>query len=142
MVGKMFVVLVILSMISPVFADRRETYFDQQQFHIEEIEREDGEISIEFSVPVNPDSVAGENILVDGKPLPPETAFFFNRRGDKLLIREPSQWRGKRLCIQFKEVAAASGKILEELPAFHLYPDDGFERDELDEVDWCHHYEE
>ncbi len=137
---KLSVLLLSILLISPVLADRREAYFGSRSLFIEDIERDEGEIAIDFSVPVNPDSVSGGAILVDGKPLPPEARIIFNRRGDKMVIREVSQWRGRMLCLEIRNLVATTGNDMIPMAAFHLWPDDEIEGDELDEVDWCYHY--
>lgn len=137
---KLSVILLLVFILSPVFADRRDAYFENRSFFIKDVERDDGEISIEFSVPINPDSVAGGSILVDGMPLPLEARIIFNRRGDKMVIREIPQWRGRVLCLEIRNLVATTGIAMVPMAAFHLWPGGEIEGDELDEVDWCHHY--
>ena len=115
----------------PTFSDRWHSHFANSPFYIEEIERDDGEISLEFSVPVNPESVIRENILVNGKPLPEESRIFFNRRGDELVIRELPEWRGRVLSIAVKGVVSFHGQLMEPLSTFSLGPDDELEWDEI-----------
>lgn len=115
----------------PLFGDRRDAYFENKPFYIEEIERDDGEISFDFSVPVNPESVTREKILVEGKPLPDSVSFFFNRRGDELVIRELPEWRGRVLSIAVKGVVSFHGQLMEPLSTFSLGPDDELEWDEI-----------
>ncbi len=123
----------------PTFSDRWHSHFANSPFYIEEIERDDGEISLEFSVPVNPESVIRENILVNGKPLPEESRIFFNRRGDEMEIQELPEWWSKTLCVEIRNLRSAVGQEMRRLPAFHLGPDDEVE---WDEVYWCHHYQQ
>lgn len=137
---KLSVILLSVLLLLPVFADRREAYFENRSLFIEDIERDDGEIAIDFSVPVNPDSVSGGAILIDGKPLPPEARIIFNRRGDKMVIRELPQWRRRMLCLEIRNLVATTGNGMVPMAAFHLWPEDEIEGDELDEVDWCYHY--
>lgn len=122
----------LIMVLLPVFGDRRDAYFENKPFCIEEIERDDGEISFDFSVPVNPESVTREKILVEGKPLPDSVSFFFNRRGDELVIRELPEWWNKVLLMNITGLASYDGQIMGELPAFQLGPDDEVEWDTLD----------
>lgn len=127
-----------MAVLFPTFADRWDSYFGGHSFYIEEIERDDGEISLDFSIPVNPEFVVRENILVDGKPLPAQVKFFFNRRGDEMKILELPEWRNKVLCMEITGLVSYDGQQMREFPAFHLGPDDEVEWDELD---WCQHYQ-
>ena len=122
-----FVILLILSLLSPVFADRHSSYYEKQNFYIEECEREDGKISIEFSIPVHPESVTRENILINGRALPEAIQFFFNRRGDKVVFSELPQWQDEILCIEISGLTSYSGSPMIPLPAFYLAPDDEFD---------------
>ena len=122
-----FVILLILSLLSPVFADRHSSYYEKQNFYIEECEREDGKISIEFSIPVHPESVTRENIRINGLPLPENIQIFFNRRGDRLLFSELPQWQDKILCIEISGLTSYLGSSMRPLPAFYLAPDDEFD---------------
>lgn len=139
---KILLLFLLVFTFSSLFADRKDSYFEGQNFFVEECERDDGEISINFSVPVNPESVTRENIRINGEPLPEGVSFFFNRRGDEVMFSELPQWRGRVICVQILNLASSSGRAMVPLAAFHLSPDDGFEWDELDEVDWCQHYAE
>lgn len=122
-----FVILLILSLLSPVFADRHSSYYEKQNFYIEECERENGKISIEFSIPVHPESVTRENIRINGRALPEAIQFFFNRRGDKVVFSELPQWQDEILCIEISGLTSYSGSPMIPLPAFYLAPDDEFD---------------
>ena len=122
-----FLILMILSFVSPVCADRHSSYYKKQNFYIEECEREDGKISIEFSIPVAPESVKRENIRVNGLPLPENIQFLFNRRGDSLVFSELPQWRDEILCIEISNITSYLGNPMMPLAAFYLAPDDEFE---------------
>lgn len=122
-----FLILMILSFVSPVCADRLSSYYEKQNFYIEECEREDGKISIEFSIPVHPESVTRENIRINGLPLPKAIQFFFNRRGDRVLFSELPQWQNEILCIEISSVTSCLGDPMIPIPAFYLAPDDELE---------------
>lgn len=138
---KIILFFLMLVVLLPAFADRRESYFGGHSFYIEEIDRDDGEISLDFSIPVNPESVVRESILVDGKPLPAQAKFFFNRRGDEMKILELPEWRNKVLCIEIIGLASYDGQRMKGFPAFHLGPDDEVELEDLDELDRCQHHQ-
>ena len=120
-------ILLILFLVSPAFADRHSSYYEKQVFYIEECERDDGKISIEFSIPVAPESVKKENIRVNGVPLPENIQFLFNRRGDSLVFSELPQWRDEILCIEISNLTSSLGNPMMPLAAFYLGPDDEFE---------------
>ncbi len=120
-------ILLILFLVSPAFADRHSSYYEKQVFYIEECERDDGKISIEFSIPVAPESVKKENIRVNGVPLPENIHFLFNRRGDSLVFSELPQWRDEILCIEISNITSYLGNPMMPLAAFYLGPDDEFE---------------
>lgn len=120
-------ILLILFLVSPAFADRHSSYYEKQVFYIEECERDDGKISIEFSIPVAPESVKRENIRVNGLPLPENIQFLFNRRGDSLVFSELPQWRDEILCIEISNITSSLGNPMMPLAAFYLGPDDEFE---------------
>ena len=120
-------ILLILFLVSPAFADRHSSYYEKQVFYIEECERDDGKISIEFSIPVAPESVKKENIRVNGVPLPENIQFLFNRRGDSLVFSELPQWRDEILCIEISNLTSYLGNPMMPLAAFYLGPDDEFE---------------
>lgn len=122
-----FLILMILSFVSPVCADRHSSYYEKQNFYIEECEREDGKISIEFSIPVHPESVTRENIRIDGLPLPENIQIFFNRRGDRVMFSELPQWQNETLCIEISGLTSYLGSPMIPLPTFYLAPDDEFE---------------
>lgn len=122
-----FLILMILSFVSPVCADRHSSYYEKQNFYIEECEREDGKISIEFSIPVHPESVTRENIRIDGLPLPENIQIFFNRRGDRVMFSELPQWQNETICIEISGLTSYLGSPMIPLPAFYLAPDDEFE---------------
>lgn len=122
-----FLILMILSFVSPVCADRHSSYYEKQNFYIEECEREDGKISIEFSIPVHPESVTRENIRINGLPLPENIQIFFNRRGDRVMFSELPQWQNETICIEISGLTSYLGSPMIPLPAFYLAPDDEFE---------------
>lgn len=122
-----FLILMILSFVSPVCADRHSSYYEKQNFYIEECEREDGKISIEFSIPVHPESVTRENIRINGLPLPENIQIFFNRRGDRVMFSELPQWQNETLCIEIIGLTSYLGSPMIPLPAFYLAPDDEFD---------------
>ncbi|MBO5691566.1 MAG: hypothetical protein J6R96_06890 [Spirochaetaceae bacterium] len=122
-----FLILMILSFVSPVCADRHSSYYEKQNFYIEECEREDGKISIEFSIPVHPESVTRENIRINGLPLPENIQIFFNRRGDRVMFSELPQWQNETICIEISGLTSYLGSPMIPLPAFYLAPDDEFD---------------
>jgi hypothetical protein len=123
----MLLILLILSCISPVCADRYSPYYEKQGFYIEECERDDGKISIDFSIPVHPESVTRENIRINGLPLPENIQIFFNRRGDTVLFNELPQWHKEILSVEICNLVSYLGNPMVPLPAFYLAPDDEFE---------------
>lgn len=127
MTKRVFLILMILSFVSPVCADRHSSYYEKQNFYIEECEREDGKISIEFSIPVQPESVTRENIRINGLPLPKNIQIFFNRRGDRVMFSELPQWQNETICIEISGLTSYLGSPMIPLPAFYLAPDDEFE---------------
>ncbi len=125
-----FLILMILSFVSPVCADRHSSYYEKQNFFIEECERDDGNISIEFSIPVHPESVTRENIRINGLPLPKNIQIFFNRRGDRVMFSELPQWQNETICIEISGLTSYLGSPMIPLAAFYLAPDDEFDRED------------
>ena len=83
MKGKIVLFLLFLLGIS-LWADN---YFPEKQvYYIEQIERDDGELSFDFAVPIDPASVTSESIYVNDEPLPADIKIYFNRRGDEMKI--------------------------------------------------------
>ena len=116
----------------------RNTYASAGYFYIEEIERENGEIEIEFNIPADPRSVRPECVIIDGKPLTKdELSVKFSRRGDKIVITELPQWKNKVIGIRLSGIRAADGTVLEELPPVFIDEDQEYEReDDLEYVYW------
>lgn len=108
-------------------------YFDNQSLYIKEIERDDGEISIDFLVSVNPASITHENIYVNEKPLPKGTRIYFNRRGDEMKIREPREWKNKIIYLELRNILSSSGKDISPNVVIRLFPEDEIE---FGEPDW------
>lgn len=133
MKGKIIFLLLLLLGI-PLWAD--DYYPRNQAFYIEEIEREDGEISFDFAVPIDPTSVTSENIYVNNQPLPADVRIYFNRRGDEMKIREPVQWRNKVITLEIKKLRSASGKDITPSMVFRLRPDEEIELDDWYDDDW------
>lgn len=133
MKGKIIFLLLLLLGI-PLWAD--DYYPRSQAFYIEEIEREDGEISFNFAVPIDPTSVTSENIYVNNQPLPADVRIYFNRRGDEMKIREPLQWRNKVITLEIKKLRSASGKDITPSMVFRLRPDEEIELDDWYDDDW------
>lgn len=123
-----FLLLILLGM--PLWSDG--DYSNSHVSYIEEIEREDGEISFNFAFPIDPTSVTGENIYVNDEPLPADIRIYFNRRGDEMKIREPVQWRNKVISLEIKRLRSVTGEDLTPSMVFRLRPDDEIELDDFD----------
>lgn len=130
MKGKIVLFLLFLLGIS-LWADN---YFPEKQvYYIEQIERDDGELSFDFAVPIDPASVTSESIYVNDESLPADIKIYFNRRGDEMKIREPIQWRGKVIRLEIKKLRSVTGEDISPSMVFHLGPD---EEIEMDDFDW------
>lgn len=105
-------------------------------FYVDEIEREDGEIEIEFNMPFKPESVTNENILINNEPLPHEAHISFNRRNTKIKIRESHIWAHKEISLEIKNILSINDLEMQKLPALYLRHDDEYERDEPHKVRW------
>lgn len=116
--------------------NERNPYARFKIFYIDEIEREDGEIEIEFNMPFNPESVSRENILINDVPLPPHVTMSFNRRGNKINIKEIPEWRAKQIIIEIKNIRSTNDLEMQQLPAFYLWYDDSYEWEEPHKVRW------
>lgn len=116
--------------------NERNPYTNFHIFYVDEIEREDGVIEIEFNMPFNPESVTSENIFIDNEPLPSHATMSFNRRGNKIHIREITEWQGQQIIIEIKNIRSINDLEMQQLPAFYLGYDDDFEWDELHKVRW------
>lgn len=117
----------------PTFSESGYTCFKNQTIYIEEIERDDGEISIDFAVSINPASVTHENIYINNNPLPKGVRIHFNRRGDEMKIRELRAWRNELIYLELRKVLSATGEDISPHVVFRLFPDDEVE---FDEPDW------
>lgn len=116
--------------------NERNPYTNFHIFYVDEIEREDGVIEIEFNMPFNPESVTSENILINNEPLPSNATMSFNRRGNKIHIREITEWQGQQIIIEIKNIRSINDLEMQQLPAFYLGYDDDFEWDEQNKVRW------
>ena len=104
-------------------------------FYIEEIEREDGKIEIEFNAPVDPRTVSAKSFVVNGAPLPASAAFKLSRKGNKVELMEAAEWRGKALSIEVADLYSVNGTVIETLPPIFLGEDDEYKRkDDLKDV--------
>ena len=63
----------------------RNTYASAGYFYIEEIERENGEIEIEFNIPADPRSVRPECVIIDGKPLTKDEFAFLEDTAERMM---------------------------------------------------------
>ncbi len=117
----------------------RNPYSHVSRFYVDEIEREHGEIVIEFNIPVNPDSVTPQSIRINSQDLPPEAKIRYNRKGDKITVWEIPEWINRKICIEISGLRSYNNIPMEKLPPLHLKDDDEFERDDWDECEWCEH---
>lgn len=117
--------------------NERNPYANFRIFYIDEIERDDGEIEIEFNMPFNPESVLRENILINDAPLPPHVPMSFNRRGNKINIKEMPEWSGQEIVIEIKKIRSINDLEMQQLDAFYLGNDDSYEWDEPHKVRWA-----
>ncbi len=115
----------------------RNDYSHISYFYIEEIERDNGVIEIEFNSPLDPATVTPERILINNKPFPNAANIRHSRKGDKLELIEDASWRQDIISIQLKGICSISGVEIESLPPVFLYTDQEYEReDDLDFVYW------
>ena len=109
---------------------RHNVYGRYHIFCVDEIEREDGQIVIEFNMPVNPATVTASAIRVNGMPLPHAVRIRYNRRGDKIILSEIPAWRRKRITLEISGVRSYNDILMEEIPVVYLWDDDEWERDD------------
>ncbi len=115
----------------------RNAYSFILYFYIDEIEREDGKIEIEFNAPVDPRTVSVDKFLINGKPLPANARYKLSRKGNKIEIAEPPEWRGKTVSIEVVNLHSINGTVIETIPPIFLGEDDEYERDDdLEYVYW------
>lgn len=98
---------------------------------MEEIEREDWQIIIEFSIPINPETVTRDSIIINGEPLPSDVNFLFDRKGIKMAIYEHPQWADKIITIEIKNIMSYNNEVMiTPLSPVRLRPDDEYEWDD------------
>lgn len=115
----------------------RNNYAAQSYFYIDEIEREDGEITIEFNMPADPGTLTPAAFLINGEPLPNSVYMRFSRKANKVEIKELPEWRHTVISVQAVGVYTVSGIKIENIPPIYLAEGDEYERDEdLDYVYW------
>ena len=108
----------------------RNSYSFITYFYIEEIEREDGKIEIEFNAPVDPRAVSAKNFIINGEPLPASAAFKLSRKGNKVEIMEAAEWRRQALSIEVVDLYSVNGTAIETIPPIFLEEDEEYERDD------------
>ena len=115
----------------------RNAYSFVTYFYIDEIERDDGKIEIEFNAPVDPRTVSAEKFLINGKPLPPSAHCRLSRKGNKIEIAEAPEWRGRTVSIEVAGLRSVNGTEIETIPPIFLGDDEEYERDDdLEFVYW------
>ncbi len=106
-------------------------------FYIDEIEREDGELEIEFNSAVHPDSISRKNFIINGEYLPEGTSFKISRKGTKIVIQELPEWRNETISIEVHDLMSVNGTAIEQIPPVFMDDGDEYERDEdLEFVYW------
>ena len=106
-------------------------------FYIEEIEREDGEMELEFNWPLDPASVSAGCIFIDGQPMSGDVPYRISRKGTKILIPEPEDWRGRTVAVEVRGLLSANGTEIETIPPVFLGDGQEYERDDdLEFVYW------
>ena len=115
----------------------RNAYSFVTYFYIDKIEREDGKIEIEFNAPVDPRAVSAESFIINGEPLLANARYKLSRKGNKVEIIEPAEWRGKEVSIEVAGLRSVNGAAIETIPPIFLGEDDEYERDDdLEYVYW------
>lgn len=106
-------------------------------FYIDEIEREDGEIEIEFNTAVDPASVSRESFRINGEPLPDNLPYKLSRKGTKIVIPEIPAWWNRTISIEVVGVLSVNGTEIERIPPIFMDHGDEYEREEdLEFVYW------
>ena len=115
----------------------RNAYDFITYFYINEIEREDGELEIEFNSAVHPDSISRKNFIINGEYLPEGTSFKISRKGTKIVIQELPEWRNETISIEVHDLMSVNGTAIEQIPPVFMDDGDEYERDEdLEFVYW------
>ena len=120
----------------------RNAYSFVTYFYIEEIERDDGKIEIEFNAPVDPRTVSAKSFIINGEPLPARIAFKLSRKGNKVEIMEAAEWRGRVVSIEVVDLYSVNGTAIETIPPIFLEEDEEFERDDDLESVYMRWYDE
>ncbi len=106
-------------------------------FYIDEIEREDGELEIEFNAAVDPETISRKNFIINGKYLPEEASYKISRKGTKIVIKELPSWRNETISIEVVDLMSANGTTIEQIPPIFINDGEEYERDEdLEFVYW------
>ena len=115
----------------------RNAYSFVTYFYIEEIERDDGKIEIEFNAPVDPRTVSAKSFIINGAPLPARIAFKLSRKGNKVEILEAAEWRRRVVSIEVVDLYSVNGTAIETIPPIFLGEDKKYKRkDDLEDVYW------
>ena len=126
---KTFFILILISLCAVLAAQSSDSTSyhgkrvgtNQTPFEIVFISTENGIIQLGFSIPVNPQSLKPENILLNKKPLSKDTAIKFNKTG-KVVEIEASLPSGVESVLQINEVRSFDDQTLETSELNELVP--------------------
>ena len=126
-------IVILMSLCAFVFAQEDSQSYhgkrmssNQTSFEIVFISTENAIIQLGFSIPVNPQSVKAENIILNGRPLSQDTTIKFNKTG-KIVEINAALPSGVKSVLAINEVRSFDDQELETSELTELIPGETIE---------------